>query len=352
MSSDLAAPEIVDLATAGDGELARLYRLTSAIARELAPDDPPIALQASMAAWRHRNPFLRRRDWIVRDTSSRIIAHGLATYWLGQSNRHLAQAFIAVAPEQRRRGLGRSLLARLLADTRREQRRLILFNERSSVKAAGAALARYGATVGLENRLSRLDLERLAPSVLADFHRKAAERAQEFTLGSWVGPYPEAELVAIAELMQVMNSAPRGSLDVEDGHITPDQLRAGERALAASETERWSLYARERAGGRLAGLTSLTWNPSRPILAQQQETLVRPEYRNHGIGRWLKAAMLEKLGRDRPEVRWIETVNAKTNAAMLKINLELGFQPYQSVRNWQLTVERAEAYLRQCDGRC
>ena len=77
-----------------------------------------------------------------------------------------------------------------------------------------------------------------------------------------------------------------------------------------------------------------------------------PEYRNHGLGRWLKAAMLAKVARERPLVRWVRTDNATTNAPMLKINEELGFRPYRGESVWQVDLEQVRAYLAQapaCD---
>jgi len=76
-------------------------------------------------------------------------------------------------------------------------------------------------------------------------------------------------------------------------------------------------------------------------------TGVFPEYRNKGLGRWLKAAMLEKVLKERPEVKYVRTGNADVNAAMLKINTELGFQPYMADALWQVEIDRVLTYLGQ-----
>ena len=66
----------------------------------------------------------------------------------------------------------------------------------------------------------------------------------------------------------------------------------------------------------------------------------RRDYRRRGLGRWLKAAMLDKILRERPGVKRIRTGNADSNVPMLKINHELGFKPYKAWTEWQISVDK------------
>jgi mycothiol synthase len=86
--------------------------------------------------------------------------------------------------------------------------------------------------------------------------------------------------------------------------------------------------------------------PTRAEFVFQGNTGVFPAYRNRGLGRWLKAAMLEKVVRERPQVRFVRTDNADVNAPMLKINNKLGFEPYLAETFWQVETEKVQAYLR------
>jgi RimJ/RimL family protein N-acetyltransferase len=211
------------------------------------------------------------------------------------------------------------------------------------VPAGDAFMAHMGAHLALESHVNQLDLATIDRDLLHTWQSDA--RHAGFTLGLWEGPYPEADLDAIVELVKAANYAPRGDLDVNDFEWTAEHLRQQEAARQARGVERWTMYVRETATGELAGYTEVFWDPGKSTLLEQGFTAVWPRYRGHGLGRWLKAAMLDKVLRERPQVRYVRTANADTNAAMLKINTDLGFRPYQSDNVWQIEVARVKAYL-------
>ena len=76
-------------------------------------------------------------------------------------------------------------------------------------------------------------------------------------------------------------------------------------------------------------------------------TGVFPKYRNKGLGRWLKAVMLERILEKRPKAKYVRTANADMNAPMLKINNELGFKPYIAECVWQVETDKVAEYLSQ-----
>lgn len=64
------------------------------------------------------------------------------------------------------------------------------------------------------------------------------------------------------------------------------------------------------------------------------------------LGKWLKAAMLLRIREELPQVRVVATGNATSNAAMLSINVRLGFKPHREGIGVQMSLDELEAYLR------
>jgi mycothiol synthase len=182
--------------------------------------------------------------------------------------------------------------------------------------------------------------------LVKDWINRSQERASGFELGLWDGPFPEEDIDAAVELLKVMNTAPKDNLDLEDFEWSGDQVREMDASWQERKLERWVLYVRQAKTGDLAGYTMVFWNPRDPEILGQADTGVFPQYRGRGLGRWLKAAMVEKVLRDRPEVKRIRTDTAKSNAPMLKINRELGFKVTKTITAWQVEVDKVEAYLR------
>src|SRR5436853_6077175 len=76
--------------------------------------------------------------------------------------------------------------------------------------------------------------------------------------------------------------------------------------------------------GTISGMTDVSWAPHRPTMVVQMFTGVRPETRGRGIGKWIKALMLDRIHHRYPEVDWISTGNANSNGPMVAIKQQLG----------------------------
>jgi GNAT superfamily N-acetyltransferase len=82
--------------------------------------------------------------------------------------------------------------------------------------------------------------------------------------------------------------------------------------------------------GAVAGYTDIAVGPGTQT-AEQWGTLVRRAHRGHGLGYGLKAAVIGLLQRERPDITATVTSNALTNAAMVAVNDQLGYQVVEYV---------------------
>jgi RimJ/RimL family protein N-acetyltransferase len=132
-----------------------------------------------------------------------------------------------------------------------------------------------------------------------------------------------------------MNTAPFEDYQREPEVITPTIWRDLEQMDRSRQTEFLVYVARHKASGRFVGLTESIYQRLNPAQAWQANTGVDVDHREKGLGRWLKAAMLQKLRSDYPLVERIDTENAGSNEPMLNINLTLGFKPILMNHIWQ-----------------
>ncbi len=217
-------------------------------------------------------------------------------------------------------------------------------SEYQALNAGEAFLEKLGGERAMQSHTNQLVLADVDRALLAQW--MTPDDAGRFTLEGWEGPHPEDLLPAIAALNEsAWNAMPRDALDVEDMHFTPEQMRQMDQQALAGGRERWALAAREASSGKFVGYTETLWNPSRPLFVRQGGTGVFPEFQGHGLGKRLKAAMLERVLRERPDARFVRTGNADSNGPMLRINHALGFRPYLSRTDWQVDTQSVLAYL-------
>ncbi|MGH2396412.1 MAG: GNAT family N-acetyltransferase [bacterium] len=331
---------------ATDREIAALNTFRNVMRLERSPDDPPMPLEEETQRIRNSPTFVVLHAWGVWNVEgSQLIAYANIHFEQADHNRHAIEFEIEVLPEYRRRGIARMLLRNLVDATVREGRRLMIGLTVSSAPAGEAFMRRIGATMGLPMRISQLDLRDLNRDLIPLWQERARERATGYEILLWTGRTPAEYIDEYLKVVEAMNRAPLGVLQLEDQHWTPEQLRQWEDAERARGSERWTMVAREKATGAFAGFTEVSWHPNRTELLRQAGTGVLEPYQNLGLGRWLKAAMLEKVLRERPQVKRIRTGNATVNEPMLKINIELGFKPYQSEYFWQIEAPKVRAYL-------
>ncbi len=337
-----------DPRTASPAELEICLPFHNRVRLELDPDDHLLTMGELLLRWRNIPEFVEDFSWLAyQENPKNILGFGNVAFLKTEKNRHIAEAEVHVLPEARQSGIAKKLLQEIANKTKRENRSLLVGGTSSEIPSGEVWMKKMGAKVGLVARTNQLKLSELNRDLIAQWIAQAP--VEQFELGFWNQFYPDAEIAAIAQMISVMNSAPRDDLDIEDFNWTVEELRQDEAARAKRKVERWTLFVRDRKSRELAGYTEISWNSMQPDndnqLINQRDTGVAPQYRGHGLGRWLKAAMIQKIMQERPKVARIQTGNANSNAPMLKINTEMGFKPYRDETVWQIELSKVEAYL-------
>ncbi len=339
---------VVDVDNISDQRWEQYYDLLKELRAETDPLRPVGSLDEIQTSWHNVPPFADASHWwIVDRTTDEIVGKGDLTTLneLMPKNRHLAQIDIAVRPAYRRQGIGTALLATIVASIEATGQTVIIGATQSAVPAGEAFASQTGAKMGLAAVENQLKLRDLDLNLMRQWREVGDTLADSYELLFVAGRYPDELIDAIVDVRHAMNSAPLDDLDVEDIEYSADNVRQLEQSLLHSGRQRWTYAVRHIPSQKLAGYTEVILRPSAPLIAFQGETAVAPEFRGNRIGRWLKAAMIERIINELPTIEFVRTGNANSNAPMLKINTEMGFKPHVEDKVWQLSTSEARTYL-------
>lgn len=333
-----------DVRTAPDDVLAALHDIYAAFEVESRPDVPPTPFAVHVAEWRNAPNFREERNWAAWTGDTVIGVSGTEIERTGD-NEHIVWVWLVVRPEHRRRGLARALLRPVVDHATAEARHTVMGGSWAQVPVGEAFARRLGAEKGLVERESELAVADLDRALMGRWIDEGPVRAPDYDL-VWADDRIPPELEEpFCRLFDVTNTAPRDTLDMDDEHLTVEQLREHQDARQRRGAQQITCIARHVPSGELAGFTDVFWHPDEPGKVQQGWTAVHPDHRGRALGKWLKAAMAERLLERWPAADRIVTGNAYSNDAMIGINDEMGFRETRAEIVWQLPLDRLRAFV-------
>ena len=328
--------ETCDVTALGDADRTLLARLHQALSKERIPEDPPTPLDIIEQRLRHRPTVVEEQDWIVRVGGEIVASASLARY-PRESNPHWRETTIEVHPEHRRCGIANGLIRHILDASGDDAEIVYAYDTNDRIPAAGAFAGKLGGKPALHTRTSSTTLAAIDRALVREW---SATDPAGYRL-VWIDDDVPDELVPnVIVAYDTMNTAPRGDLSFGDWRTTAEEIRDWERIRMANARVSRLLLAIHSVTGETAGFTQVERHPRLPWVVHQHGTAVVPAHRGHGIGKWIKAAMIERILREWPDARFIRTGNAWENAPMLSINDRLGFTVSWSKMVWQ--IGRAE----------
>ncbi|MEO6605652.1 MAG: GNAT family N-acetyltransferase [Aeromicrobium sp.] len=301
------------------------------------------------------NPQKTRRHFVVRD-AGRIVARGL-TSWLTAADAPAVSVMADVLPSHRRRGIGSALFAHqeaIAADLGRQVIQASVIHTSADGERISAStgfgdvpandagvqfLMRHGYALEQVARISRLDLTTAAAS-LEEHRRVSQDKAgPDYRIVSWIGRTPEKWLEQKAALSTAMSvEEPSGGLATIEDVWDADRVRAHDDRQAGTGRTLFTSAAEHVPTGTLAAHTELGRADGTDEPAVQEDTLVLRAHRGKRLGMLLKAANAQFMLEHAPDTAQILTFNVEENVPMLRVNLEMGFEPIGAEGEWQKRI--------------
>lgn len=332
----------IDVRAESDEDLQPLAALVRALLGERVPEDPEPSLAYVLTTLRAAPDAFERRDWVARDGTGRVIGRAVAWRRLYGEKQNVRNVEIEVLREHRRRTVGRALLREVVRSVAGDATALFGFFTTDRIPAGEAFLTRVGAEAGMAMTTNQLELAKVDRALLAAWReaRPAGYRLE------WIdADVPEHLLANVVAAYGAMAATPTGTLRIWDFTATPELVRSFERARHEQGREHALLLAIDEATGETAGFTEASWHPQQTHLVRQGGTAVTTKHQGRGIGKWLKALIMERVLAERPEARHMRTNNNPVNAPIIAINERLGFRPAWTNTIWQLSIADARRYL-------
>jgi GNAT superfamily N-acetyltransferase len=254
-------------------------------------------------------------------------------------NTNMSWIGVAVAPEQRRRGIGSALVDHFVKLTADAGRDVVLAD--SSIDFARRddhPYRRFAEKHGfaLANVEIRRILELPIPeSQLQAWADDAAPHHSEYRLETFVNDVPDELLESYCYLLnQLIVDTPTGDIDFEPMAITPEAFK--ERVAKTKEQGRtvYTTVAIDASGEAVAHTVLAVPSGDEPNI-HQWATLVRADHRGHRLGFACKVRNLRAVQAAHPDRTRVFTCNAETNEAMVGINELMGFKPVEVLAEFQ-----------------
>jgi mycothiol synthase len=266
-----------------------------------------------------RTKYLLRRFECVDLEQDRIVGYGQIINVPDMYHPRKFTANILVEPEQQCRGIGRAIYNRLCEELAQRNAILVWTTVKEDLAKRIEFFHRRGFVERTRNWESRLDLSTANTAPFQGYMDKLLREGITFTTLAQEQRYGEDSLRKIHELVQLIQAdMPREAeftpLSYEDwvtySMKNPQLLPEG--------------YIIAKDGPKYVGMSDVHRIDTEPGVLQQDDTGVIRDYRGRGIATALKLKVTE-FGQ-KNGYRMIKTWNDSVNAAMLAVNVKLGFK--------------------------
>lgn len=283
-----------------------------------------------------------RRHFVAR-ADGRIVGRGIIG-WLKNPDAPAASLNVDVLESHRGRGIGTALL-KVLEDEAAALGRTVVQSQliHSTLEGGERVPSPTGfgdlpaADPGVRFlRNNGYDLEMVVRVSCLDLGAAPTIPDSEYGLVTWAGDTPTEWLEDIASLKTTMAvEEPTAGMESVEDSWDAERVRQRDEIQSASGRPLLTAAAQDKASGRLVAYTEASLGPDRAGAAVQEDTLVMPGHRGHGLGMLVKAANSHQISEVAPGATDVLTFNAEDNVPMLRVNEALGFRAIGLEGAWQ-----------------
>lgn len=308
--------------------------LSQSLSREYDPDSPPPPAGVLKEMMLDPSPEWEPIRYLAFDSGTDELIGKCVIYYPGpisplyEESLSTADLQVDVAILHRRKGVATALLqtaAERLIPLGRADVQLIF-----SMPSAKKFFDRMGARVISDRAVNRLRMRDVDWDRMEEWtgNTRALQEGVRLEFHDTVIPEKDLE-----EYCRVYTGCGRSVPDYQAGFVPEEQISPESRRAAE---ERWKRHGRKcfilfsrEPDGAMSGITECFYSEASSHMAEQDLTGVLVPYRNRGIGKWLKAAMLLYLRDEHPEVEAIDSFNANDNPSINAINTAMGYSRFR-----------------------
>ena len=342
-----------DLKNASDEEWEMFYNFCVQTTKEIFPDTPTGDIASVKANMIRKLMFSDVKAYlaVTTDEPVKVIGWIRLTFLKEDApsfpgNEDVCQMHLTIHKDYRMEGIAQKLV-KLAYKHAVEYNRTKISGSLIS-EASRRFLQRVGGQAALAYRVNQLVMKDVDWDLIESWVTEGSQRSPDLRMDFYLS-IPDSILDEYCNVYtEVLNQAPRDEISLGDEVFTPTKWKK-EEEQAKESGRTWISAVAITEDGKIAGLTDVGYEPSKPTIVYQFLTGVQENFRGRGLGKWLKAAMLQKIRDEYPDVEVLTTSNATSNEPMLAINQKMGFRIKLESYMFELDVERVKEYLSQID---
>ena len=333
-----------DVFTATDDLFEKYFDLNDELFFEVEPDDTPYPRDLRKKMMTDQNPRSDTHRWLILSENDEIvIGFAQLNYNTKLANnyeqtKHIASVELGISKSFRRKGLGSKLLRTVLDHLLKLERITTLTSTLSDETGINFCNFLRGIFVHEESEF-RLHFSKIDWDSIKQWKStgEILSKSDGITLEMFE-TCPEDIIQDYTEIYtETLNQRPLGQIPATV-RVTPETRKEKEKSWITDRGHKWFTMITKESDQQISGLTEMVYIPESPYYIEQLLTGVKTEYRGRGLGKWLKAEMIDFIHKKYPEIEFIATDNAGTNAPMISINERLGFKKHISIKTYQFNL--------------